>query len=119
MSVLLTMHETRGVLVLDISGRLTVSDHSFREAIGQYLKAGKRQFVLKMDGVSYLDSCGLGELVCVYTSVKNLGGTVQLLTPSEKVRELLILTRLDSVFEILEDARPFVMKAPSAGAKTA
>jgi|SRR5436190_267405 len=115
MSVLLTTREVGEVVLLDISGRLTVSDNTLRNAISQLLKAGKRQFVLKMNDVSYVDSCGLGELVSVYISVTNSGGTVKLLTPSEKVRALLTLTKLDSVFDILENARPFTMKANLPG----
>jgi len=117
MSVFLTAREIQGVLVLDISGRLTVSDHNLRNTVLRFLKAGNRQFVLRMNEVSYIDSCGLGELVTVYTSVRNLGGTVRLLTPSEKVRNLLSLTKLDTVFDILEDAAPFVVKVVSAGSR--
>ena len=115
MSVLLTTREVGGVVVLDVSGRLTVSDNTLRNAVSQCLKAGKRQFVLKLKDVSYVDSCGLGQLVSVYTSVTNSSGTVKLLTPSEKVLALLRLTKLDSVFDILDDAGPFTMKANSAG----
>ena len=114
MSVLMKAREVKDVLVLNISGRLTVSDHNLRDTVLQFLKAGKRQFVLKMSDVSYVDSCGLGELVTVYTSIRNAGGTVRLLTPSERVRVLLNITKLDTVFDILEDVAPFVTKAPSA-----
>jgi len=115
MSVRLTTREVGEVVVLDISGRLTVSDHTLRNTVSQLVKAGKRQFVLKMKDVSYVDSCGLGELVTVYTSVTNSAGTVKLLKPSEKVRALLKLTKLDSVFDILEDERPLATKATPAG----
>jgi anti-anti-sigma factor len=78
-----------------------------RETIQCSLSAGDRQFILKMNAVSYLDSCGLGELVRIYTSVRTSGGNVQLLAPSQRVRELLRITKLDTIFEILEDALPF------------
>jgi anti-sigma B factor antagonist len=106
MSAILT-REVGGVLVLDISGRLTLLDHTLRETVLHWINAGNRQFVLKMSDVSYIDSCGLGELVSVCVSARNSGGDVRLLAPSERVRKLLKITKLDSVFDILEDATPF------------
>jgi anti-sigma B factor antagonist len=89
-------------------------DRDLREAVVRSLAAGHRQFVLKMDAVSYIDSCGLGELVSIYTSVRNSGGNVQLLAPSHRVRELLSITKLDTIFEILEDVTPFADTAAPA-----
>jgi anti-sigma B factor antagonist len=106
MSVIRT-HEAGGTLVVNVSGRLTVLDTVLRETVRHCLQAGYRQFILKMSDVSYIDSCGLGELVCIYTSVKNSGGNVRFLAPSERVRELFSTTKLDTVFEILEDAKAF------------
>ena len=77
--------------------------------------AGHRQFIVKMSDVSYIDSCGLGELVSLYTSIRNSGGNVRLLAPSQRVRKLLNTTKLDTVFEILEDATPF--EDPAAPAR--
>jgi anti-anti-sigma factor len=107
MGVELTAHEVRDVLVVEIYGRLTVLDQTLRETVHHYLSAGKRQFILKMSELSYIDSCGLGELLSVYASVRNLGGELRILTPSARVRELLHITKLDTVFDILEDAAPF------------
>ena len=58
--------EENGVLMLDISGRLTILDHHLRNTVSRFLRAGRREFVLRMKDVSYIDSCGLGELVSVY-----------------------------------------------------
>jgi anti-sigma B factor antagonist len=96
--------EDRGVLVLDISGRLTILDQNLRKAIYHFLKTGHRQFILRMRDVSYIDSCGLGELVTVYVSVKNYGGHVQFLSPNERVRKLLHTTRLDTIFDIVHES---------------
>jgi anti-sigma B factor antagonist len=82
-------------------------ERELRGIVQRSLLAGRRQFVLKMNAVSYIDSCGLGELVCIYTSVRTSGGNVRLLAPSQRVRELLNITKLDTIFEILEDATPF------------
>ena len=100
-------HEVRGFLVIDISGRVSLMERDLREAIKRSVIAGHRQFILKMNAVSYIDSCGLGELVCIYTSVRTSGGNVRILAPSQRVRELLDITKLDTIFEILEDPTPF------------
>ena len=96
--------EENGVLMLDISGRLTILDQHLRNTVSRFLRAGRRQFVLRMEDVSYIDSCGLGELVSVYTSIRTSGGHMRLLNPSERVRELLNTTKLDTVFEIKEES---------------
>ena len=103
MSVSMTVHEAGDVLVIDISGRLTVLEENFRPAILQFLKAGHRQFVLKMSDVPYMDSSGLGQLISVYTSIKNMGGSMRLQAPNPRVRELLKITKLDTVFDFVED----------------
>jgi anti-sigma B factor antagonist len=99
--------EVGSVLVLDISGRLTLLDKTLRETVLRCINDGSRHFVLRMSDVSYIDSCGLGELVSTYVSVRNSGGDLRLLAPSERVRNLLKITKLDTVFKTLEDATPF------------
>jgi anti-sigma B factor antagonist len=112
------IHEARGFLVIDISGRLSPLGRDLREAVQRSLVAGHRQFILKMNAVSYIDSCGLGQLVCIYTSVRTSGGNVRLLAPSQRVRELLDITKLDTIFEILEDTTPFADRAAPARVNT-
>jgi anti-sigma B factor antagonist len=90
---------------MDMSGRLSVMERNYREAVRLLLQAGHRHFVFKMTDVSYIDSCGLGQLVSVYTSIKNLGGSMRIVAPGRRVRELLKISKLDTVFEILEDER--------------
>jgi len=106
MSIIRT-YQVRGVVVIEVSGRLSILDHQVRNAVRDFLMRGYRQFVLKMSDVSYIDSCGLGELVCIYTSVRNCDGNVRLLAPGQRVRQLLNTTMLDTVFEILEDVASF------------
>ena len=115
MSVELTTRKVRDVLVVEISGRLTVLDPTVRESMLRFLRTGIRRFILKMDQISYIDSCGLGELIAIYVSIRHVDGDLRLLTPSPRVRELLRITKLDTVFEILEDAAPFEGSAASAG----
>ncbi len=106
MSLALNAHTVKGVLVMDMSGRLSVLDQNYREAVLQLLETGHRHIIFKMSDVSYIDSCGLGQLVFVYTSIKNMGGSMLLLAPSRRVRDLLKISKLDTVFDILEDETP-------------
>lgn len=107
MSIILNTSEVRGFVVLDLAGRLTILDDSLRDAVREFLKAGKRQFILKMNNLSYMDSCGLGQLVSVYITVRNAGGSLRLLSPGERCRELLRISKLDTVFDIFDDAASF------------
>ncbi|MGH9802069.1 MAG: STAS domain-containing protein, partial [Blastocatellia bacterium] len=74
-----------------------------REAIGNLLDAGRNQIVLNLSGVSYVDSSGIGELVSSLTTTKNTGGKLKLLNPPKKIKDLLMITKLLTVFEIHED----------------
>jgi anti-sigma B factor antagonist len=114
MSVALTPHEIGNLIVIDMSGRLTILDQTFRQAVMKFLDAGRTQLVLRMSDISYIDSCGLGQLVSVYVSVKNRGGHLRLLAPSPRVSELLKITKLDTIFEILQDETP-LLNASGAG----
>ena len=103
MSLSLIPREIQSGLMIEVSGRYTIFDETLRQAVLEFLKSGKRHFVLNMSSVSYVDSYGLGELVRLYNSVKKADGRLQLLAPSERVRTLLRMTKLDTVFEILDD----------------
>jgi len=107
MGVELTARNVRDVLIVEISGRLTILDSTLRDSLLHFLKTGYRRFILKMNEISYIDSCGLGELISVYVSIQQQGGEMRLLAPSTRVRKLLHMTKLDTVFEIIEDSTPF------------
>ena len=103
MSLALNTRQVQDVLLMDMSGRLSVMDQNYREAVLSLLRAGHRHFVFKMTDISYIDSCGLNQLVSVYTSIRNAGGSMRLAAPGRRVRQLLNISKLDKVFEILED----------------
>jgi len=90
-------------MVIDIVGRLTPLDRSLREAVHRSLNAGKRDFVLRMTDVSYMDVAGLEQLISAYTSIRNMNGSIRLLAPSQRVRDLLKMTQLDTILGIVED----------------
>jgi anti-sigma B factor antagonist len=64
---------------------------------------GSKKIVLNLAEVSYIDSSGLGELVSAYTAVKNAGGELKLLNLTSKVRDLLVITKLVTVFDVKDD----------------
>jgi anti-sigma B factor antagonist len=97
--------EVDGVTVLDLSGRITLGEGSvqLRDAIRDLISKGQKNILLNLAEVNYIDSSGLGELVSAYTTAKNQGAALKLLKLSQKVHDLLQLTKLYTVFEIHDD----------------
>ncbi len=93
-----------GVTVLDLSGRITLGEASgkLRSAVQDALGAGSKKILLNLADVNYIDSAGLGELVSAYTTVKNAGGELKLLNLTKKVQDLLVITKLLTVFDVRE-----------------
>ncbi len=96
-----------GVLVLDLGGKITMGEGSgqLRSAIQEALAAGSKKILVNLSAVSYVDSSGLGELVGGYTTVKNAGGDLKLLGLTKKVKDLLVITKLLTVFDTFEDEK--------------
>ena len=90
-----------GVTILDIDGRITVQDGAteFREAIRQLVRRGRLNVVINLREVPYIDSTALGEIVRAYTTTSRMGGAVKLLNVDGRVHDLLVTTRLLSVFD--------------------
>ena len=105
MSVKLTTRETDGVVIVETSGRVTLGEGSsaLRRGIRELVDGGSRRIVLDMAEVDYMDSSGLGELFASHTTVRSVGGQLKLLNVSPRVRELLAMMRIDSLFEIFDD----------------
>src|SRR6266542_255788 len=97
--------EREGITVLDLNGRITVGPAvtAFRTKIDALVKAGVQGLILNLAEVDYVDSTGLGALVVCHTSFKKAGGTVKLLNVSRRNIELLVMTKLATVFEIFSD----------------
>jgi anti-sigma B factor antagonist len=101
--------ESNGVTVLTLAGRITLGDESnqMRNKIKEILGQGKKKLVLDLGGVSYIDSSGLGTLVAAYTSARNRGADIKLANVTERLDELLSITKLVTVFSVyksLEEA---------------
>jgi anti-sigma B factor antagonist len=93
-----------GVLVVDCSGRLVFGEESasLRDTVKNLLAQSPR-VVLNLREVNYIDSGGLGTLVSLYTSARNAGGAVKLASLSQRVGDLLQITKLLTIFEVFED----------------
>ena len=99
-----------GVLVMDLGGKITMGEGSgqLRSAIQDALAAGSKKILVNLGGVGYVDSSGLGELVGGYTTVKNAGGELKLLSLTKKVKDLLVITKLLTVFDTFDDEKTAV-----------
>ena len=92
------------VTILDMSGKITIGEGSvaLRTAIRRLLEEGKKRILLNLSGVSYVDSSGIGELVSSYTAINKEGGQLKLLNLTQKLRDLLTITKLLTVFDVYE-----------------
>ena len=95
------------VTIVDITGRLRVEEgvDELRALIVRLIAEGRRYIVLNLAGCSYVDSAGLGELATALVKARKAGGQLVLLNPTERVEELLKITRLGDVFTIHRDER--------------
>jgi anti-sigma B factor antagonist len=93
------------VTVLDLDGDMRIGESGimFQRTIRRLLEEGRRKILLNLAGVEYIDSSGLGELIAGYTSLDKKGGEIKLLHLSRRVRELLEITKLLTVFDVHEN----------------
>jgi len=103
-SVRLSTRQVGDVVVVDVSGRITLGEGSsnLREGIRDLLAKGHRKILLNLADVSYIDSSGIGELVSGYTSVTNAGGQLKLVNLTKRVNDLLQITKLYTIFDIYD-----------------
>jgi len=104
-SVKLTTRQVGDVTVIDAVGRITLGDGAsiFRDTIRDLSSTGHKKMLLNLAEVSYIDSSGIGEMVSGFTTVSNQGGQVKLLNLTKRVKDLLQITKLYTVFEVFED----------------
>jgi anti-sigma B factor antagonist len=93
------------VTILDLEGKVTIGEGSvaLRNAIRRLLGEGKNKILLNLGSVGYIDSSGIGELVSSFTAVNKEGGVLKLLNLTQKIQDLLAITKLLTVFEVFED----------------
>jgi anti-sigma B factor antagonist len=105
MSLKIDRREVSHVTILDIEGRIVLGNeiHDLRDAIHNLIEEGKKKIILNLAGVDYIDSSGVGELVANFTAVRSSGGELKLLNLTQKVQDVLYVTKLYTVFDIKDD----------------
>ena len=100
-----TTRQVGDVTVVDITGRITLGEESakVRETVSNLLSEGHVKILLNLAGVSFIDSSGLGMLVASVASVRKAGGEMKLAKLTDKVDDLMEVTRLYTVFDIADD----------------
>ena len=93
------------VSILDLDGQVRMGDSAtaLRGAIRGLVAAGNKRILLNLAGVKYIDSGGIGELIANYTTVGRGGGQMKLLNLTDKVQDLLVITKLLTVFDVYEN----------------
>ena len=91
------------VIVLDLEGNLALeSNAQFRKHVTDIIDAGARKLIVNMARVKYMDSSGMGELISCYTTLQRMSGRIKLLHLSDRLQHLLVITKLNSVFETFD-----------------
>ena len=93
------------VTILDMDGKITIGEGSvaLRSAVRRLIEEGKKKILLNLGGVGYVDSSGIGELVSSYTTIQREGGQLKLLNLTQKIQDLLGITKLLTVFDTYTD----------------
>jgi len=106
----ISQREREGIVILDLDGRLTVGQETgaLRETILKLGTEGRNNVVLNLEKLEYIDSTGLGGLVICFTTLKKAGGALKLLNLNRRNVELLVLTKLQTVFEVFNDEQDSV-----------
>ncbi len=97
--------QREGIIILDLHGRITAGEDAahLRETLRGLAAEGKTRVILNLQHVDYIDSTGLGTLVMGFTTLRKAGGVLKLLQLSRRNIELLVFTKLETVFEIFDD----------------
>jgi anti-sigma B factor antagonist len=104
-SVKLTSRQVGDVTVIDAAGRITLGEGAslFRDTIRDLTAQGKKKLLLNLSDVSYIDSSGIGEMVSGFTTVTNNRGQFKLVGLSKRIKDLLQITKLYTVFDSYDD----------------
>jgi anti-sigma B factor antagonist len=121
MKITTSSRQVGGVTIVDISGRIELGEESaaVRDMVCDLLTKGHKQILLNLGEVHYIDSSGLGALVSSFTSARKQGGELKLLNLTEKVTDLMQMTRLYTVFDVKNDEAAAVKSFSQSTAATA
>ena len=111
-----TIRQVGQVSVVEVSGKLTsLESGALNNSIAQLLKEGRKQILLNLKGLTYLDSSGIGELVRTYLSVIKRDGEMKVVGLTDKAEEILKITKLYQVFQEFQDERSALQSFPHGG----
>ena len=115
-----TTRQVGGVTIVDIGGRIVLGEEGgvLRALVCDLLSSGHNKILLNLGDVNYIDSSGLGHLVSALTRVRKQGGELKLLHLTSKVQELMKITRLYTVFDIMDDQAAAVKSFGQSAAAT-
>jgi len=110
MSLDIEKRDREGVAILDLKGRITMGDEvtMFRQTAQSLAQTAEQKVILNMEGVDYIDSTGLGAVVMCSTAARKTGGVTKLLNLNKRNIELLVTTKLATIFEIFNDEQDAV-----------
>ena len=110
MSLKMRTRESNGVMIVDLTGQITLGEASaaVRDEVRDQVGHGFNKILLNLADVTYIDSAGLGELTAAYTSVKNRNGQLKLLNLTKRVHDLMQITKLYTVFDVYDDEKKAV-----------
>jgi anti-sigma B factor antagonist len=121
MDMTTSTRQVDGVTIVDISGRIVLGEESaaLRELVSELLSKGHKKILFNLGDVTYIDSSGLGHLVSAFTSVRKQQGELKLLNLTNKVHDLMQITRLYTVFDVTDDeavaVKSFAQSAAAVG----
>lgn len=100
----ITERQAGDITILDLNGKVTIGEGSvaLRTTIRRLLGEGKKKIILNLAQVGYVDSSGIGEFVSSFTAVNKEGGTLKLLSLTQKIQDLLAITKLLTVFDVYD-----------------
>ena len=121
MKMTASTRQVGGVTVVDISGRIELGEESaaVRDLVSKLLSNGHKQILLNLGDVNYIDSSGLGALVSSFTSARKQGGELKLLNLTDRVTDLMQMTKLYTIFVVREDEAVAVKSFGQSTAATA
>ena len=110
MSLEIEQRDREGITMLDLNGRITMGEEaaSFRKAIQALASGACPKVIINMKEVDYIDSTGLGAVVMCANAFRKVGGVVKLLNVNRRNIELLVATKLETIFEIFNDEQDAV-----------
>jgi anti-sigma B factor antagonist len=102
--VQLDVRKTKGVTLIGVSGTITMLDppRQLKEQVTSLVREGERKIVLNLSHLTFVDSSCIGELVCCSLAAAQAGATLKIASPTRRVTELLLVTRLAEIFDSYE-----------------